>query len=79
VPRSVVSWTEYHIRFPEKVESLTPAGRDLFWKQRQWHPVVQMLWNSEILSDGEGTITFPNGIKQSYNGIDRPHFKRGAH
>lgn len=69
MPKSVVSWTEYHIRFPEKLESLSPEGRDLFWKQREWHPLVQMLWNNETRSNGDGLIVFPNGSKCLYEGL----------
>jgi hypothetical protein len=66
MPKLVVSWTEYHIRHPEKLE--TPEAKEFFWKQREWHPMVQMLWDNEIRSDGEGILTFPNGSKQLYNG-----------
>jgi hypothetical protein len=69
MPKSVVSWVEYHIRYPEKLEALSPEGRELFWKQREWHPMVQMLWNNEIRSTGEGMLIFPNGVKQPYDAL----------
>jgi hypothetical protein len=67
VPKSAVSWTEYHIRYPEKREALTPEALAFFWKQRDWHPMVQMLWNNEIRSTGEGMLIFPNGVKHVYD------------
>jgi hypothetical protein len=75
MPRSVVSWTEYHIRYPDKLESLTPEGRDFFWKQREWHPMVQMLWDNEIRSTGEGVLIFPNGSKHFYDGLTNRSLK----
>ena len=69
MPKSVVNWTEHHLRYPEKRDALTPEGKIFFWSQREWHPMVQMLWNNETRSDGAGMLTFPNGRKHFYNGL----------
>lgn len=63
---SKVSFTEYYLRYPTRLASLSPKNQTLFWEQRKWHPLVHMRWVAEIQSNGEGMITYPDGTRQFY-------------
>jgi hypothetical protein len=64
-----VSFTEYYLRHPGKLETLHPEKQKIFWDQRHWHPVVRMRWVDAIASNGEGVLTYPDGSKIFYNGL----------
>lgn len=48
---------------------MAPDIQKRFWKQREWHPLVQMTWNTLTHSNGEGVITYPDGTKQFYQTV----------
>jgi len=64
--RSLVSFTEYYLRNLDKLEALAPETQRRFWSQREWHPIVQMMWVTLTHSNGEGLITYPDGTRITY-------------
>lgn len=63
---SKVSFTEYYLRYPTRLASLSPKNQRLFWEQRKWHPLVRMRWVDETRSNGEGLLTYPDGSIRVY-------------
>lgn len=70
--RNPVCYAEYYLRHMEKLSKLSAEEKRFFWDQRSWHPVVKMVWNDEIQSDGSGTIRYPDGTTLQYQLDKRP-------
>lgn len=64
--KGLASAAEYYLRHPDKLSTLEPKLLKLFWAQRHWNPMIRMNWVSGIISDGEGTLTFPDGATFEY-------------